>query len=174
MPSALFSFLPCSVWPWVVPLTTLAGQGISRELRNQTWDLLLLTPSTPDDVLLARAAGSVRTVWSLAAGSAVLAALLIAGIAIPAIALTSSGLTPWTFLLVALAALVFVAERVQEFALALLIGIHSGRAAGRARLTFWLGLAGGLLMRLVPAVLTLLLASELLFGAPALFGIRPR
>jgi hypothetical protein len=112
-------------------------------------------------------------VWSLAIGSAVLAALLVPTIALPVILLTAAGLTPWTILLAAVGAVSFVAERVQEFALAILIGIHSGLGSGRPRSAFWLGLAGGLILRLASVILTLFVISLALLDATALYGLPP-
>ncbi|MCC7207761.1 MAG: hypothetical protein IT323_10665 [Anaerolineae bacterium] len=158
---------------WVAPLAALAGQGLARELRLQTWDLLLVTPQPPGDVLLARAAGSARGVWSLAVGSAVLAALIVPAIALPAVLLTAAGLTPWTVALAGLGAFLFVAERVQEIALAVLIGVHSGLQGKRPRVAFWLGLAGGVSVRLASMALTLFVASLAAFEGTALYGLPP-
>jgi hypothetical protein len=143
---------------WTVPLATLAGRGISRERVAQTWDALLVMPYPTDTILLAKAAANIQPAWRTAIGLAAVASLLGVLIAGPLMAVTALGVSHSAILAVLLmiaGMISIVAEREQEIALAVLVGLAAAFVSDSRRTVSLFGLAGGLMIRLVQTLLML-------------------
>ncbi len=149
---------------WTAPLAMLAGQGISRERTAQTWNMLLVTPYPTDVILLAKASASVSWAWKLAVSLTFMASLpglFIAGpvMLVRTLATGQGALLGVFFMGVGMVAI--IAEREQEIALSVVVGIAIAFLSDSRRLALLLGLVGGLLIRLVQVLLTVLLVLPL-------------
>jgi hypothetical protein len=143
---------------WTVPLATLSGRGISRERVAQTWDALLVMPYPTETILLAKAAASIQPVWRTAIGLAAVASLLGVFTAGPLTAATTMGVSHsavLSVLLMVAGMVMIVAEREQEIALAVLIGLAAAFISDSRRMMSLFGLTGGLMIRLAQTLLTL-------------------
>jgi hypothetical protein len=144
---------------WTVPLAMLAGRGISRERTAQTWDALLVTPHPTETILLAKAAADIEPVWKGVLSLTFIASLPGLFFAGPIMLFKMmNAQSPWLgilFMLVGSVAL--VVEREQEVALSVTMGIAAAFISDSRRVTLLVGLIGGLLIRLVQTLLTLIL-----------------
>ncbi len=143
---------------WTVPLATLSGRGISRERVAQTWDALLVMPYPTETILLAKAAANIQPAWRTAIGLAAVASLLGVLTAGPLTAVAALGVSHSAILAVLLmvvSMISIVAEREQEIALAVLIGLAAAFVSDSRRTVSLFGLAGGLMIRLAQTLLTL-------------------
>ena len=149
---------------WTVPLTILAGQGIARERVTQTWDTLLITPFETEAILLAKAASSVRNVWSLVIGLAFFGTLLALFFVSPVIASMSSQINQSWFLgilLMIIGMVAIVLEHEQEIALSVVLGIFVAIKTDSQRMAFLGGLAAGFMIRVVQLALTFVVVPSL-------------
>lgn len=145
---------------WTLPVAALAGQGVALERTARTWDTLLLTPHSPAEIALIKTAASLRPVWWLASGSRILGVFLGVSVFIPAILFSLPLIelppAPRGLSMIALIAVGMVGmlvDRAQELALSAVTGLTlGGSSPPRA---FILGGLGGLMVRLVPILLTL-------------------
>ncbi|MCC7446805.1 MAG: hypothetical protein IT324_05275 [Anaerolineae bacterium] len=179
---------------WTVPVTVLAGQGVSRERTAQTWDLLLTLPPPTETVLMAKAAARIQPVWQLVVSLAFILSLIgvfVVGPLIIVRTLAAGESLLWGGLSMVVGMVVVVAEREQEIALAAVIGLAVAFVSDSERLALLGGLFGGVLIRLaqllIAVLLTLLIVSRLpegfaplgmiagtavvLIAAPGLVGI---
>jgi hypothetical protein len=143
---------------WTVPLAALSGRGISRERVAQTWDALLVMPYPTETILLAKAAASIQPAWRTAIGLAAIASLLGVVIAGPLTAAATLGVSYSAVLAVLLMVanmVMIVAEREQEIALAVLVGLAAAFISDSRRMASLFGLTGGLMIRLAQTLLTL-------------------
>ncbi|MBX3064439.1 MAG: hypothetical protein U0528_08220 [Anaerolineae bacterium] len=151
--------------PAIVAL--LSSSLIVAERERQTWDLLLTTPLSWDDLLLARLARLLRGIAStreFIPGIYLILAGLACLFAIVTLADRQSGpIGEWLeWLVIALVPLQFVVERVQDFVLASLIGLTASllapnrqvaAAAAMLSMLAWLILRGviiAVIIRLLP------------------------
>jgi hypothetical protein len=144
---------------WTVPLALLAGRSISHEREGRTWEMLVLTPYDTSDILLARAAASIRNVWTLVMGLVsfgVIMALFFGSpvIASMAVQINRSVVIGVLLMIVGMVAMVY--ERQQEIALAVVIGIVVSLRTDSQRMAELAGLAGGFLIRVLQLVVTFL------------------
>jgi hypothetical protein len=148
---------------WTVPLAMLAGQGISRERTAHTLPILMVTPYPTEAVLLAKAAASIHRTWKLVISLTFIASL--PGLFIAGLIVISTVVTGQTMLLGVLymgaGMVAIIAEREQEIALSVVVGIAMAFASDSRRVAMLLGLTGGVLIRLVQALATLILAYRL-------------
>jgi hypothetical protein len=143
---------------WTVPLATLSGRGISRERTAQTWNALLVMPYPTETILLAKAAANIQPAWRTAIGLAAVASLLGVFTAGPLTAAATLGVSHSAILAVLFMVagmVMIVAEREQEIALAVLVGLAAAFISDSRRMVSLFGLAGGLLIRLAQTLLTL-------------------
>jgi hypothetical protein len=148
---------------WTVPLAMLAGQGISRERTAQTLPVLMVTPYPTEAILLAKAAASIHRVWKLVISLtfiATLPGLFIAGLIVISTLYTGQNLLLGVLYMGA-GMVAIIAEREQEIALSVVVGVATAFASDSRRMAMLLGLTGGVLIRLVQALVTLLLAYRL-------------
>ncbi len=149
---------------WTVPLAMLSGRGISRERTFRTWDALLVTPYPTDVILLAKAAAGIRRVWKAVVSLAFIATLpglFVAGPVMVAMAM-QTGQTPLLGVLyMGVGIIAIIAEREQEIALSVVIGLVVALGSDSRRTALVLGLVGGVLIRLVQILVTLMLAPRL-------------
>ncbi len=132
---------------WTVPLTILAGQGIARERVTQTWDTLLITPFDTESILLAKAASSVRNVWSLVMGLAFFGTLLALFFVSPVVASMGSQINQSLvigILLMVVGMVAIVLEHAQEIALSVVLGIFVALKTDSQRMALLRGLGGRL------------------------------
>ncbi len=142
---------------WLIPLTVLAGQGLSRERAMQTLPTLLVTPYPTEVVFMAKAAATIRNVWGRALGAAFFASILGLFFAGPVILTTSisNGLSLFAgVLLMGVGMIGVVVEHEQEVALAVVVGLAVAFASDSQRMSTFLGIVGGLLIRLMQTMLT--------------------
>lgn len=148
---------------WTVPLTILAGQGIARERVTQTWETLLITPFSTENILLAKAASSVRNVWSLVVGLAFFGTLLALFFVSPVIASMASQINQSLVigvLLMIVGMVAIVLEHEQEIALSVVLGIFIAIKTDSPRTAFLAGLAAGFLIRVVQLALTFVIVPQ--------------
>jgi hypothetical protein len=149
---------------WTVPLTILAGQGIARERVTQTWDTLLITPFDTESIVLAKAASSVRNVWSLVVGLAFFGTLLALFFVSPVIASMGSQINQSLVvgvILMVIGMVAIVLEHEQEIALSVMLGIFVALKTDSQRMALIAGLAVGFLIRVVQLVLTFLVVPSI-------------
>jgi hypothetical protein len=179
---------------WTVPVTVLAGQGVSRERTAQTWDLLLTLPPPTETVLMAKAAARIQPVWRLVVSLAFILSLIgvfVVGPLIIVRTLATGESLLWGVVAMVVGMVVVVVEREQEIALATVMGLAAAFVSGSERLALLFGLVGGVLIRLAQllasVLLTLLIVPRLpegfaplnmiagtaavLMAAPSLVGI---
>jgi len=179
---------------WTVPVTVLAGQGVSRERTAQTWDLLLTLPPPTETVLMAKAAARIQPVWRLVVSLAFILSLIgvfVVGPLIIARTLAMGESLLWGVLSMVAGMVAVVTEREQEIALAAVIGLATAFVSDSERLTLLFGLVGGVLIRLVQLLVTVMLTllivphlpedfaplnmiagtAAVLIAAPSLFGM---
>jgi hypothetical protein len=139
-------------------LAALSALGIARLRSAQAWDMFLLTPSEPYEVITATAAASVRPQWRAILGSGLLGILLglMAAVA-AALGLMAREAWLWAIVLLGCGALLPY-MRLQEAALSLLIGVQLSHGAPRS--AFILGMMSGIALRLAMSALALLLGGE--------------
>jgi hypothetical protein len=146
---------------WTIPIAALAGQGISHERVLQTWDTLRTTPYSTDVILLAKAAADIRFVW----GNVVTTVLISIFMAFALIATTVMAISQsflMGIILIAITVIMVAIERVQEVALSVVLGISASlvsSSSGSYRLSFLLGLLGGVVMRLIQLMIVIGLAT---------------
>lgn len=144
---------------WTLPLTLLAGRGISRERAAKTWDALVVTPYPTETILLAKAAASVSLVWRLVLTFTFVASIPGLFLGGPLVLALLLGTQPalLTIASITVGTIAIVIEREQEVALSITMGIAAAFVGDSRRTTLFLGLVGGLLIRLVQALATLML-----------------
>ncbi len=157
--SFLLIFAVCDVLSlgWTVPVAIQAGQSVSREHSARTLDLLLIIPDTTENILLTKAAASTRYVWTHALGIAILVFLLRLSLVLVLIVLTGNRTTALTVLLLVGCLLMALVEPLQEMALAVVIGLWAALSTESSRLSTFIGMGGGLLIRFVQMLVILLL-----------------
>jgi len=137
---------------WTVPLSMYAGQAISRERAAQTWDMLRTSPYTTEEILLTKAAASIRGVWSTVITISLTVTLLrmvLIGVLL-VMAVQAGGLPAVLAVALTLFALILIPiEITQEIALSVVVGIAVGLGDISTRLTAFVGAVGGFLIRLV-------------------------
>jgi hypothetical protein len=146
---------------WTAPLAMLAGQGISRECTARTWNTLLVTPYPTEEILLAKAAADVSPVWKLVVSLTFIASLpglFIAAVFILLLTTRTGQSALLGVVYMGLGMVAIIVEREQEIALSVVLGIMTAFASDSRRVALLLGLIGGLLIRLVQALITILLA----------------
>jgi len=149
---ALVSFVPYGM------LAALTAEGIAQQRLAQTWDMFLLTPAEPYEVITATAAAALRPRWRAVLSGLLLGALFGAGAAAAgALGLAASGAWLWAILLLGGSALVPYI-RLQEAALSVLLGVRLSAMAPRS--AFVLGMMLGMALRLVAPVLAILLSGQ--------------
>lgn len=144
---------------WTVPLALLAGRSISHEREARTWELLALMPYDTSAILLARAAASIRNVWTLVVGLVSFGVIMALFFGTPVIAsmavqINRSVVIGVLMMIVGMIAMIY--ERQQEIALAVVIGIVASLRTDSQRMAELAGLAGGFLIRVLQLVLTFL------------------
>jgi len=174
---------------WIAPLSTMAGRAISRERSARTWDALLVSPYPTDVIVLAKAAASVRPLWSkmLAVALVVSALRMVIVVALMITSAATLGISMfWVIILAPLAVLVILLECEQEIALSVSAGIlgafltaspamtslFGGIAGGTIRL-IQLGLCLWLLPRLVSAVSGYVVLTSTVTGTTILMAAAP-
>jgi hypothetical protein len=146
---------------WVLPQTLLAGGRVTRV--TEAYDVLRVTPLSAGEIALARAAAGVRRAWVFVVGAAVFGLVLILLLGGVALSLRAGALMPLLLLLcVGLTAF----ERVQEISLATLVGLAVPMVS--PSLTFLLGTAGGVLLRVVPLVVMYVVLPSAAYADPIL------
>jgi hypothetical protein len=149
---ALISFAPYGM------LAALTAAGIARQRLAQTWDMFLLTPAEPYEVITATAAAALRPQWRAVLGGLLLGALFGVGAAAAgALGLAAGGAWLWAISLLGASALVPYI-RLQEAALSVLLGVRLSAMAPRS--AFVLGMMLGMALRLVTPVLAILLSGQ--------------
>lgn len=151
--TALISLLPYSL------LAALPAAGIARLRLVQTWEMFLLTPSAPNEVVTACAAAALRPQWRLILGLGLLGAVfgVLAAVA-AAFGLAAKGEVIWAGVLALLGVLCMPYARLQESAICLLIGVQVSDNA--PRLAFILGTLSGMAARLALPILALGLSGQ--------------
>jgi hypothetical protein len=145
---------------WIVPLVVLSGQGVIRERAMQTWPMLMVMPYPTEVVLMAKAAAGIRNVWGRTLGAAFLASILglfIAGPLILTTSITSGQGVILGVLLMGIGMIIIVVEHEQEVALAIALGLAVAFTSDSRRMSLLLGMAGGVLIRLIQTVLTFII-----------------
>jgi hypothetical protein len=155
---------------WTVPLAALAGQGLAREQMLRTWDVLLTTPQPRDRLLIIEAAAAIRQVWLLVIGALVLATVIGAGIGGALIVVRGGDLGVLVIPLAVAGIGLMVAERVQEVALAVMLGILAGLQRGTRWGVLLYGAAAGLIVRLALVIMVLALTPGPALAEPVLAG----
>jgi hypothetical protein len=142
---------------WTVPLAALAGQGVLHERITQTWDMLRTTPMPPETILLAKGAAAIRRAWGIATSLAVLTAFM-GGITGGALIYGQGSAQPALGLVLMIVGIgAVIVERLQEIALATVIGLAAALQTDSRRTATMLGLVGGVLIRLVQLLIVLAL-----------------
>lgn len=154
---ALFGAALISLMPYGM-LAALTASGIARQRLAQTWDMFLLTPAEPYEVITATAAAALRPQWRIVLGSLLLGALFGVGTAlVGALGLAASGTWLWAIALLGIGALLPYI-RLQEAALSVLLGVRLSAVAPRS--AFVLGVLLGMALRLATPVLAILLSGQ--------------
>lgn len=151
--TALISLMPYSL------LAALPAAGIARLRLVQTWDMFLLTPSAPNEVVTACAAAALRPQWRLILGLGLLGAVFGALAAVAAaFGLAAKGEVIWAGVLVLLGVLCVPYARLQESAICLLIGVQV--SDNTPRVAFMLGALSGMAARLALPIIALALSGQ--------------
>jgi hypothetical protein len=137
---------------WTVPLAMYAGYAISRERATHTWDMLRTAPYSTEEILLTKAAASIRGVWGTALGIVltvtVLRTVLIGALLVMAV--TAGQLSAiFVIILIPIAIVIILIEAVQEIALSVVLGLVVGLSNVSPRLTIFVGAVSGFMVRLV-------------------------
>ena len=169
---AVMTIAACALlsFAWTVPLAALAGQGLAREQVLRTWDVLLTTPQPRDRLLIIEAAAAIRHVWLLGIGALVLATIIGAGIGGALIVVRGGDLGVLVIPLAVAGIGLMVAERVQELALAVMLGILTGLRRSTQWGVLLYGAAAGLMLRLTLVVVVLALTPGPALAEPVLAG----
>lgn len=174
---------------WTLPLTLLAGTPIAREREKGTWETLLMLPMPRGELLLIKGAAGVRTVWTFVLGCAALA-IMIGGLMIaPVIGSMAYEINNSLLIGILLATVsvpIMIAERLQEIALALTVGLAIPGYVRSRQLVTLLGFLAGAAIRLAQVVLIVsfiprdtllsvdnLTAIAVVSGSPALMAAIP-
>ncbi len=151
--AALISLTPYSL------MAALSAAGIARLRVAQTWEMFLLTPSAPNEVVTACAAAALRPQWRLILGMCLLGAVFGALAALAAaLGLAVKGEWIWMGVLALLGVLCVPYGRLQESALCLLLGVQLSDSA--PRIAFTLGTLSGMAVRLALPIATLALSGQ--------------
>jgi len=162
---------------WIVPLAMFAGYAISRERAARTWDTLRIAPYNIEEILLAKAAASIRPVWGKVLTAALVITLIrmiLVGILISVVVTQNNQSTLALLILpltIILTIVVTVVEMIQEIALSVIVGILIGLYANSPRLMMGLGVVAGISIRVVQLIITLWLMVRLL--PDTLYDITP-
>lgn len=148
---------------WTVPIAALAGGRVVQT--TEVYDVLRVTPLSTHEILLARAAAAVRSIWAVAVGMAIFSLFVAAILGVPAAAIRAHDPVLSAIVLVAGAAATLI-ERVQEIALAATIGLAAPLVS--RSLSLMIGVLGGLLIRVLPLLVILAILPSIAFAEPIL------